>query len=158
MKLLLCRRCSDVFKLQLRAWRFCECGAVGGRYLDEAQAEYGGRAAVPLGIADSSVISALVVIANDCLQSGRNERDRFLLKAFVIKLPCPTFVKAPLPKPPKPPKAPQIQLRLLEMIISQPECWCWSSGRFADELGCSGPAIRKTAVWQILQKQIKSRD
>lgn len=50
MKLLFCRSCVDVVKLQYH-WRRCDCGQSGGRYLsDGAHAEIAGEHAECLGI------------------------------------------------------------------------------------------------------------
>lgn len=57
MKLIFCPDCQDLFKLQ-RTERRCECGASGGRYLDEIRAEISGKA-VAVGILNQSFVAAL---------------------------------------------------------------------------------------------------
>ena len=49
MKLLLCKKCNHLFSLGLKH-RECECGAIGGRYLDKSDAVYYGKQGVRLGI------------------------------------------------------------------------------------------------------------
>jgi hypothetical protein len=41
MKLLFCNKCHDVFRLDRDA-RKCHCGAVGGKYVNDLNAEYYG--------------------------------------------------------------------------------------------------------------------
>lgn len=53
MKLLFCKKCQDIFKLQ-RYVEKCRCGESGGRYLDSEFAEYWGRYAIPLGFGNTS--------------------------------------------------------------------------------------------------------
>lgn len=75
MKLLFCRRCGDVVKLQ-RTQRECGCGSSSGRYRsDGLRASYFGDA-VPLGIDNNSLLAAL----------GSKEKDPHI-DAFLITLP-----------------------------------------------------------------------
>jgi hypothetical protein len=81
MKLIFCPHCQDVVKLALTT-RTCECGMAGGRYLDDAlHAEVWGSA-IPLGFANSSLASALLVRPDRGM--GRE------FTAFVIPYECPT--------------------------------------------------------------------
>jgi predicted nucleic acid-binding Zn-ribbon protein len=57
MKLLLCTRCGDVFKLR-RYWKCCECGEVSGQYLDNVNAEVNGEG-VSLAIGNGSLANAV---------------------------------------------------------------------------------------------------
>ena len=58
MKLLLCPQCSDVIKLKVQERRTCDCGASHGMYVDDLNAEYGGKA-IPLGFSNPSLLEAL---------------------------------------------------------------------------------------------------
>ena len=58
MKLLPCKSCQDVFKLDF-VLRTCKCGLVGGKYLDAINAEYFGTGAVPLRFVNSSLVDAI---------------------------------------------------------------------------------------------------
>jgi hypothetical protein len=82
MKLLLCEKCNDIFKLDLTL-RQCKCGAVKGKYLDEINAVYSGG--YPIGFSNPSLVKALL-----------NQPERGLgsnFTAFVIPKDCPTMVK-----------------------------------------------------------------
>lgn len=63
MKLLLCRACQDVLKLQesvsQHSARWCRCGKSGGRYLDDSNAEYWGKDALLLGFDNNSLAEAV---------------------------------------------------------------------------------------------------
>jgi hypothetical protein len=60
MKLLFCRKCEDLFRLT-KEERFCSCGEIWGRYLDDGlHAEYSGENAVPLFIANGSFVQAVL--------------------------------------------------------------------------------------------------
>lgn len=85
MKLLLCRKCQDVFKLQSKQ-KTCACGAVGGRYFEDGiNAEYWGENAVPIGFANSTLADAIL----DQPEEGWGKE----FKAFVIPKVCPTMQK-----------------------------------------------------------------
>lgn len=59
MKLMFCRECRDVLKLQIEAIRACKCGRSSGRYLpDGAHANVYGSAEV-IGIANDTMQRAL---------------------------------------------------------------------------------------------------
>lgn len=60
MKLILCVKCSDVFKLQ-QEYKECSCGSCGGKYLNDIDAEYWGEEGkvFMLGFANNSLIDAL---------------------------------------------------------------------------------------------------
>lgn len=55
MKLLYCKKCHDVFNLQIDTKR-CECGAVEGRYIDGQNADYSGDA-IPFAIDNHSFMA-----------------------------------------------------------------------------------------------------
>jgi len=83
MKLLYCPNCEDIIKLRTKV-RFCDCGAISGRYLDNKMAVYTGDA-VPLGIDNNMFLGAVIVWqATD----GTCNFD-----AFIISKDCSTFVK-----------------------------------------------------------------
>lgn len=91
MKLLLCKKCNDIFPL-CRRKRHCECKVTGGQYYsDGLHACYWGRWAVPLGFANDSFITAV------------KERTFVASKeftAFVIEKDCRTFAKVANAKSP----------------------------------------------------------
>lgn len=57
MKLLLCPECDDLFNLHFEI-RTCRCGKSSGRYINDVNAEYRGKA-IPIGFANSSLGSAI---------------------------------------------------------------------------------------------------
>jgi len=59
MKLLLCKSCQDIIKL-VKTPRTCQCGKVGGHYIDDIQAVYFGDDAIPMGINNESLMEALI--------------------------------------------------------------------------------------------------
>jgi hypothetical protein len=83
MKLIFCPNCEDIIKCQ-ESGRTCQCGASGGRYTDNLNAIYWGKA-VPLGLANSSFVQAL----RNQPEDGQGSR----FEAFVIPKSCPTFKK-----------------------------------------------------------------
>lgn len=82
MKLLLCKRCQDVIRL-FDEKRTCKCGHSSGWYIDDSNAVYNGADAVPIGFANSTLLSALY---NQPLE-GMGKR----FEAFVIPVKCPTY-------------------------------------------------------------------
>lgn len=84
MKLLFCSICHDVFRLDHDA-RECHCGLVGGKYVDDLNAEYYGKDAIPLGFANETFAEAV------CNQPHAGMGERFT--AFVIPKECDTFKK-----------------------------------------------------------------
>ena len=84
MKLLLCRKCGDVFSMLTDCMRECLCGASIGGYTDDLNAEYSGPA-IPIGFANDSFTGALR------RQPKKSPGERFT--AFVIERDCPTFRK-----------------------------------------------------------------
>lgn len=92
MKLLLCRLCSDVFKLGFKP-KSCDCGAVNGKYLkDGLNAEVWGKeeALIPLGLHNPELVEAI----RNQPESGMGEE----FTAFVIPKQCPTIKVVPSPK------------------------------------------------------------
>ena len=85
MKLILCKECSDVFKLSQEEVRTCSCGKCSGKYTDYLNAWYSGEPAVPIGFANRSLIKAIKLQP----QEGMGEK----FEAFVIPKDCPTFKK-----------------------------------------------------------------
>jgi hypothetical protein len=82
MKLLLCPICQDVRKLSSTGV-YCDCGASWGRYLsDGLHAEISGEA-IPLGFANSTLVSAVI----DRPKHGDGSR----FTAFVIPHRCDTI-------------------------------------------------------------------
>lgn len=76
MKLLKCNQCHAVFSLDFHE-KVCDCEKVGGRYLNNLDAEFWGDATM-IGFKNSSFLTALRTIGNDFV-------------AFTIKEPCQTF-------------------------------------------------------------------
>lgn len=81
MKLIFCPECQDVVKLAMTERR-CECGLVAGRYTDNLNAEIN-EAAIPLGIANSSLVGALRLRPDEGMGME--------FTAFVIPRACPTI-------------------------------------------------------------------
>lgn len=84
MKLLYCTFCKDIIRL-FEEERECKCGKVKGKYIDDLNAVYSGKTAMPLGINNFSFILATKNQPNEGM--GRN------FVAFVIPKICETFIK-----------------------------------------------------------------
>jgi hypothetical protein len=85
VKLLLCRKYQDVFKLQYDR-RECNCGETWGKYEDDGlHAIYGGKNAVPIGFANASLANA---IAAQPVKSALGVR----FEAFIIPKKCATMI------------------------------------------------------------------
>lgn len=82
MKLILCSRCQDVFKLQ-DFDRTCKCGKCGGRYLNDLDAVYWGSTALPIGFANSTLAEAVHS------RPTKGNGSRFM--AWVMPLSVPTM-------------------------------------------------------------------
>jgi hypothetical protein len=90
MKLVLCRKCQDIFKLDFNLRR-CKCEECWGKYLpDGLNAIYGGIYAVPLGMANGSLVDA--VKEQPAMGLGKK------FEAFVIPRQCDTMKR--MEKPP----------------------------------------------------------
>ena len=85
MKLLLCKNCQDVIRLVQGEVRTCRCGKVSGKYLDDLNAIYSGEEAIPLGLANGSLVEAL----RNQPEEGKGK----VFTAFVIPKNCYTFEK-----------------------------------------------------------------
>ena len=83
MKLLFCPSCKDIFRL-INEMRFCRCGCICGKYIDDLYAEYYGDA-IPIGFNNSSLVAA---IHN---QPEGEWGEPF--EAFVVPKKCDTFKK-----------------------------------------------------------------
>ena len=84
MKLILCKMCQDVFKLDLVP-RTCKCGACVGSYLaDGLNAVYSGPA-VPIGFGNTTLAEAI--------RNQPEVGDGKEFTAFVIPKKCGTMVK-----------------------------------------------------------------
>lgn len=84
MKLILCRKCGDVFSLRVEEERSCFCGLSKGKYhSDGLHAEIHGKHALPLGFNNSSLVRAI----HNRPKSGSGER----FDSFVIPHKCPTI-------------------------------------------------------------------
>jgi len=81
MKLLLCPKCFDVFKLDLEE-RQCKCGEISGKYTDDINATYT-KGGIPLGFHNKTLASAIKTRP----QTGWGRE--FI--AFVIPVECPTM-------------------------------------------------------------------
>ena len=83
MKLLLCKICEDIVKLDLTT-RTCHCGATGGNYKeDKLNAIYYGPA-VPVGFHNSEFRNAL----KEQPEYGKGK----VYTSFIIPKVCPTMV------------------------------------------------------------------
>lgn len=92
MKLLFCKKCDDVFKLQHDNYSFCKCGQVGGKYIGELKSEYfedEKDIAIPLGFNNYSFYPA---IKNQRYDGNGNE-----FTAFVVPKESKTFIKIKKP-------------------------------------------------------------
>ena len=59
MKLLLCKDCQDIFKLNYDK-RTCKCGKVAGKYIDKLNAIYSGENAIPIGFSNPTLVDAVI--------------------------------------------------------------------------------------------------
>jgi len=84
MKLIYCPECHDVRKLDYPV-TVCKCGASKGWYLNDGLHAMIQGAAIPLGIANRSFVTAL----DNRPESGMGE----CFEAFVIPHDCPTVTK-----------------------------------------------------------------
>lgn len=82
MKLIFCPECQDVVKLDYNG-RYCKCRASFGAYEDDGLNAKIGGLAIPLGIHNGSLASALKRRPHH----GLGER----FEAFVIPSNCPTI-------------------------------------------------------------------
>ena len=83
MKLLYCLECHDVVRL-FRNSRSCECGATGGQYVDDNNAEVFGEG-IPFAIATDEFDAAI---------AGRTEDwPGVWFRGFVIPFTAKTIVK-----------------------------------------------------------------
>ena len=85
MKLVFCKLCQDVVRLQ-EYNRACKCGESGGGYTDDLYAYYWGFA-IPLGFSNPSLVDAL----KNQPESGMGLR----FEAFVIPKDCETMTWLP---------------------------------------------------------------
>ena len=86
MKLIFCSECYDLRRLDLCRETRCNCGESFGKYVEGIHAIYGGKA-IPIGIANSTLVSALQQRELWNKQTGVD------FKAFVIPSTCKTFEK-----------------------------------------------------------------
>jgi len=94
MKLLFCNQCHDIVKMRFEE-RFCFCGKVKGRYLEDGhRAEYSGEGAVPLGMDNHEFTQTLKQWPN--WKHSRGLR----FDAFFIGKNCKTFVNLDAPAGP----------------------------------------------------------
>jgi hypothetical protein len=59
MKLLLCKKCQDVFKLT-KTKRFCQCGECSGKYVNRNDVVYSGEFAVLIGFNNRELVAAVI--------------------------------------------------------------------------------------------------
>ena len=83
MKLILCRKCQDVFKVVLHEERTCICGSCSAMHTDRLNAWYKGEYAVPIGFNNKTLLNAVINQPN----TGWGED--FI--AFTISKDCSTF-------------------------------------------------------------------
>lgn len=89
MKLVFCNKCHDLVRLLPKKNRACDCGACGGQYLNEHEAEIWGDG-VPVGIEKRSFVTAI----KRRPISGLG----YTFAAFVIPEQCPTIAVTPAPE------------------------------------------------------------
>lgn len=85
MKLIMCKKCADVYSLELLNEKHCKCGETMGMYVDELNAVYSGDYAIPIGFSNSGLNLAIA------LQPKTGEGFEFT--AFTIPKYCETFKK-----------------------------------------------------------------
>ena len=85
MKLLFCKNCADIFSISTQKVKTCSCGQTKGKYLDQLNAVYTGRFAIPMGISNPSFIKAIKRFNHD--GGGDN------FTAFLISDAAPSFRK-----------------------------------------------------------------
>jgi len=90
MKLIICERCDDVVKLSTKEWRSCECGASGGRYMDDLNAEIWGSCQA-IGFSNPSLV--------DALKRQPETGWGVVFEAFVIPRIVPTIRRRDSPSP-----------------------------------------------------------
>lgn len=81
MKLLLCKKCGDVFNLNMSK-KSCSCGETCGQYNDSLYAEISGPC-IPIGFANSSFLNAIRVRPHSGIGAE--------FVAFVIPEQCETI-------------------------------------------------------------------
>jgi len=81
MKLILCPKCNDLFRLTHEFCK-CECGASAGNYTDNLNAVTYGKA-IPIGFLNHSFVQAVL----NQPESGMGKE----FTAFVIPKSCPTI-------------------------------------------------------------------
>lgn len=82
MKLLFCPECQDILKLGKNKKRKCACGKSAGKYLEDGYHAVIYGKAVPIGLANSTFITALIKQPREGIGS------RF--EAYVIPKKCDT--------------------------------------------------------------------
>jgi hypothetical protein len=88
MKLLFCKKCNDVFKLQYE-YRSCQCGKVRGKYIDNLNAITEGEDYEILGLNNASLKDALSLIQSERISEIKREMGiRF--EAFIIPDSAPS--------------------------------------------------------------------
>ena len=87
MKLIFCRECQDVFKLDYSI-KTCKCGKCYGKYLSDGLTAEVNKEAVILGINNNSLVGTLRE-SNFGKLTSKYMGDRF--EAFVISPKCDTI-------------------------------------------------------------------
>jgi hypothetical protein len=82
MKLIICKKCTDIVRLIQHKVKYCDCGESSGQYINNIEAWYKGNC-IPLGFANSSLAHAL---SNQPEESPGN-----VFIAYVIEKDCKTF-------------------------------------------------------------------
>jgi len=80
MKLILCVKCSDVFKLSDEKYKTCDCGMSGGEYVNTIDAEVSGPCIV-LGFSNHSLLQAIRLQTSngDRMDKQGREFDAFII-------------------------------------------------------------------------------
>ena len=60
MKLLFCTNCGDIFNLKMMDSKSCNCGMVKGMYIDNLNAIFEGKCAIPLCISNPSIKRGII--------------------------------------------------------------------------------------------------
>ena len=84
MKLIMCKKCGDVYSLS-KETKTCTCGSSWGEYIDGINAKYGGES-IMLGFSNSSFTRAL----RECQPNNVMGTE---FTAFVIPESSPTIIK-----------------------------------------------------------------
>lgn len=93
MKLIFCGYCGDLVRIHGKYWTYCKCGASKGMYISENHAEILGDRCVPIGIGNSSIVTAAnYYLAGEC-PSHMRTKEGWLFDAFVFARDSPVITR-----------------------------------------------------------------